>query len=65
MFKVSGWQSDREKWGHREIQLYILLISILNIYIFIIKECLNIDQKVELLEEKLRKYFAYWLDVCN
>lgn len=26
---------------------------------------MNIGQKVELLEEKLRKYFAYWLDVCN
>lgn len=26
---------------------------------------MNIDQKVELHDEKLRKYFAYWLDVCN
>jgi hypothetical protein len=30
-----------------------------------LRELLNIGQKVELLEEKLRKYFAYWLDVCN
>jgi hypothetical protein len=30
-----------------------------------LREELNIDQKVELHEEKLRKYFAYWLDVCN
>jgi arabinogalactan endo-1,4-beta-galactosidase len=26
---------------------------------------LDIKQKVELLEEKLRSYFAYWLGVCN
>ncbi len=25
----------------------------------------NINQKVELLEEKLRKYFSYWLDLCS
>ena len=30
-----------------------------------LREELNIDQKVELHDEKLRKYFAYWLDVCN
>ncbi|CAD8176209.1 unnamed protein product [Paramecium pentaurelia] len=30
-----------------------------------LRELLNIGQKVELLEEKLRKYFAYWLDICN
>lgn len=30
-----------------------------------LREELNIDQKVELHEEKLRKYFGYWLDVCN
>lgn len=30
-----------------------------------LREQLNIDQKVELHEEKLRKYFSYWLDVCN
>lgn len=30
-----------------------------------LREELNIGQKVELHEEKLRKYFAYWLDVCN
>jgi hypothetical protein len=30
-----------------------------------LREELNIDQKVELHEEKLRKYFSYWLDVCN
>ena len=29
------------------------------------REILNIGQKVELLEEKLRKYFCYWLEVCN
>ena len=29
------------------------------------REELNIDQKVELHEEKLRKYFSYWLDVCS
>lgn len=26
---------------------------------------LNIKQKVELLEEKLRKNFYYWLDLCS
>lgn len=30
-----------------------------------LREELNIGQKVELHEEKLRKYFSYWLDVCN
>ena len=30
-----------------------------------LREDLNIGQKVELHEEKIRKYFAYWLDVCN
>ena len=30
-----------------------------------LREELNIDQKVELHDEKLRKYFAYWLDVCD
>lgn len=30
-----------------------------------LREELNIDQKVELHDEKLRKYFSYWLDVCN
>jgi hypothetical protein len=30
-----------------------------------LREKLNIKQKVELLEEKLRKFFGYWLDVCN
>ena len=29
------------------------------------QEAFNIDQKVELVEEKLRKYFNYWLDLCN
>ena len=30
-----------------------------------LREELNIGQKVELHEEKIRKYFSYWLDVCN
>lgn len=30
-----------------------------------LREALNITQKVELLEEKLRRYFAYWLELCN
>lgn len=30
-----------------------------------LREDLNIGQKVELHEEKIRKYFSYWLDVCN
>jgi ribosomal protein L5 len=30
-----------------------------------LREELNIGQKVELHEEKIRKYFAYWLDICN
>jgi hypothetical protein len=30
-----------------------------------LRETLNIGQKVELHEEKLRKYFSYWLQVCN
>ncbi len=30
-----------------------------------LREELNIKQKVELHQEKLRKYFAYWLDVCS
>lgn len=30
-----------------------------------LREKLNIKQKVELLEEKLRQFFGYWLDVCN
>ena len=30
-----------------------------------LREKLNVKQKVELIEEKLRKYFGYWLDVCN
>lgn len=29
-----------------------------------LREKLNVKQKVELIEEKLRKYFKYWLDVC-
>lgn len=30
-----------------------------------LREELNIGQKVELHEEKLRNYFSYWLDVCD
>jgi hypothetical protein len=35
------------------------------IYRFLIKlrEMLKINQKVELIEEKARNYFSYWLDV--
>jgi hypothetical protein len=29
------------------------------------KEAFNVNQKVELLEEKLRKYFHYWLELCS
>ncbi len=25
----------------------------------------NIKQKVELVEEKIRRNFSYWLDICN
>jgi len=37
------------------------------IYRFLIqlREKLNVKQKVELLEDKLRKYFGYWLGVCT
>ena len=28
------------------------------------KEYNKIDLKVELIEQKLRKYFGYWLDAC-
>ncbi len=35
------------------------------IFLFIFKEALDLDQKVELLEEKLRRYFGYWLEVAN
>jgi hypothetical protein len=30
-----------------------------------LRELLNISQKVELHEEKLRRYLAYWLEVCD
>ncbi|CAD8209657.1 unnamed protein product [Paramecium pentaurelia] len=30
-----------------------------------LREALNIKQKVELLEEKLRRYFQYWLEICS
>lgn len=30
-----------------------------------LRETLKIKQGVDLLEEKIRKYFAYWLDICN
>ena len=30
-----------------------------------LREILKIKQGVDLLEEKIRKYFAYWLDICN
>ena len=30
-----------------------------------LREQLNVKQKVELLEDKLRKYFGYWLGVCT
>ncbi|EAS04845.2 Sm protein (macronuclear) [Tetrahymena thermophila SB210] len=30
-----------------------------------LREALDIQQKVELLEEKLRKYFSYWLNHCS
>ena len=29
------------------------------------KEAFNVNQMVELLEEKLRKYFHYWLELCS
>ncbi|CAD8161669.1 unnamed protein product [Paramecium pentaurelia] len=30
-----------------------------------LRETLNIKQKVELVEEKLRRYFHYWLEICS
>ena len=33
--------------------------------ILLMKETLKIKQNVDLLEEKIRKYFAYWLDICS
>lgn len=30
-----------------------------------LREALKIRQRVDLLEEKIRKYFAYWLDTCS
>lgn len=37
------------------------------IYRFLVqlREKLNVKQKVELVDDKLRKYFGYWLDVCT
>jgi hypothetical protein len=36
-----------------------------SIYKFLIalREKLNIEQKVEMIEEKARKYFNYWLEI--
>lgn len=34
-------------------------------FLMLLREKLNIKQKVELLEEKLRRFFGYWLGVCN
>jgi len=38
-----------------------------SLYRIIIKlrEALKLKQNVDLLEEKIRKYFAYWLDLCS
>ena len=30
-----------------------------------LRELFNVKQKVELLEEKIRKNFSYWLDLCS
>lgn len=30
-----------------------------------LRESLDLDQKIELLEEKLRRFFGYWLDLAN
>lgn len=30
-----------------------------------LKEALKLKQNVDLLEQKIRKYFAYWLDISN
>ena len=30
-----------------------------------LRQVFNINQKVELLEEKIRKNFNYWLELCN
>lgn len=30
-----------------------------------LRKLLNINQKVELNEEKLRQYFSYWLEVAD
>ena len=37
--------------------IYTLLIKL--------REAFNINQKVELVEETLRKFFYYWLDLCS
>lgn len=34
-------------------------------FLMVLREKLNIKQKVELLEDKLRKFFGYWLGVCD
>lgn len=31
----------------------------------VIQETLDISQKVEIHEEKLRKYFPYWMEICS
>lgn len=38
-----------------------------SLYRIIIKlrEALKLKQNVDLLEEKIRNYFPYWLDLCN
>jgi hypothetical protein len=43
--------------GNYFFAIYRILIKL--------REALNITQKVELLEEKLRRYFAYWLELSN
>ena len=30
-----------------------------------LRETLKIKQAFDLLEEKIRKYFTYWLDICS
>jgi hypothetical protein len=43
--------------GSYTYAIYKLLIRL--------REMLNVGQKVELHEEKLRRYFSYWLEVCD
>ena len=47
--------------GGKSNNPYYMIYCILNR----LRENFNIKQRVQLLEEKLRKFFAYWLDITS